>query len=198
MKRVFLSFACVLIFACSVSAQAPRNLRDATFSLMEDGRAVCTAFAANDQLYSAGHCAKKSSGEIYAYRASTNERYVIKLVRAKYVWPLHDTAVFSFVGEHPSTQLQITDIVPQIGEPIWSMVGPQGMSPFLSAGIYSGRALMADEPANDTNGMYCITSVAAPGASGSPVVDQKGRVWGILVGGNSTIPGAALVVLIER
>jgi hypothetical protein len=126
-----------------------------------------------------------------------NLRYRLKLAKYELQWPKADYAIFTFVDSSPRAGLRLTYVVPRIGDSIWSVMGPVGMSPFLVSGIYSGRAGYADGK-SVIDGMYLVATPGTYGASGSPVFDRFGRVWGIYVGGNDELQGMGLVVLVPR
>jgi S1-C subfamily serine protease len=194
----------VLSFQNALWQAAPSQVRDArpsVYSFVVNGETICTGFVVKEtdtRLMTAGHCAEnlKTEDLVYAYSSETGTRYPVKLSRYTLKWPTEDFAIFTFPGDKPESGLTTTRTLPELGDDVWTIEGPKGIAPVLSRGIYSGRVRMADEPQSEVNGMYMINLPSGPGASGSPVFDKQGRVWGILVGGDRSLPGFALVVLI--
>jgi hypothetical protein len=181
-----------------VSAQA------AVYRLKIGGRSFCTGFAFNagnqKLLMSAGHCAGalKYGLPIVAYNQVSGKSSTLKLVTAVNNWPTTDYSIWNLGGD-PDFALQVVSKVPAIGEDIFSVVGPQELTPFIVTGIYSGQVWDVDDPTSEISGIHLITILGGTnGASGSPVMDSRGRVWGILIGGDHKIPGAVFVVLVPR
>lgn len=202
MKTV-LSFLFVLVFSISAFASAPET--GAVFNLVVDGKSICTCFAVEGDrkeqvVVTAGHCVERLTRDsrIFAYRQETGEKYPLRLFSFQHTWPGQDFAILHYTGTTPKLGVKLTRTIPAPGEQIWAVQAPLGLSPFLSVGIYSGRAGCADDPRDEISGMYLITTVGTYGASGSPVFDNEGRVWGILAGGNDRLPGVMLVVLVPK
>jgi hypothetical protein len=205
---LFVLFALLVPSSCNAYhdnsvPQAVRLTRAAIFNLKANGDAFCTGFAVDTGiqkvLISAGHCAEALNTEqqVVAYHPLTGRNYIVKLLRYEKQWPEKDCSVWSFLGGDPLYGLSITRTIPEVGDDVYSMVGPYGMFPFLTAGTYSGITGYSDNPTNKINGMHLITAlVTAEGASGSPIVNSKGQVWGVIVGGRYDLQGTALVVLI--
>lgn len=190
-------------------APAPvRALQSAVFNLKLNDRTICTVFAVESlrkehYMISAGHCATDlvPSDALVAYSPETGARYSLRLKTYAQSWPNVDFSIFNYVDDSKFAPVSthLTKEVPSLGDQVWSFGGPKGIAPILTGALYAGRARRADVPDSEINGMYAISSVmAAPGSSGSPVMDDEGRVWGILVGGNPTIPGFAMVVLVPQ
>ncbi len=201
MKRLCLLI--VLFLAFFVSAQASNSV----FNLVVDKQSICTAtavqgFKGERVLLTAGHCARglKNDSNVFAYDVNSHARYPVRLLESKFKWSdTVDYAVFGYTtAAIPETSVLTTTTVPNVGDPVTTTEGPLGFMPIFVRGYYAGRVYFADDPHNEVNGMYWIQLPAAPGSSGSPVFDSRGRVWGILVGGSSDLPGLALVVLIPR
>ncbi len=202
----------ILISAIPASAQSQQSpaviLQQTTYSVLEDNEAVCTGFTIFDsatkkvELLTAGHCTEDIEPKTVfdAENHFTSQKYRLKFIRADFHWPSIDYSLFSFVGQAPKEFLTATRTVPQVGSPVYVEEGPDSLNPFFAAGVYSGRAGCADSSNGpcEITGMYAIQVPAAGGASGSPVVDSFGRVWGILVGGRDSVPGVAYVVLVPK
>lgn len=192
----------------SFASPAPievRRAQAAVYRLKVAGRSFCTGFAVDTGrqklLVSAGHCAEsiKVGLPITAQNSITGKNSTIKLVKAEDHWPDKDSSIWNFLGGDPGYGLKVTDQIPQAGDEIYGIFGPKTLAPFIASGLYSGTAQNTDNPTDEINGMHLITiHGVADGASGSPVFDSQGRVWGVLVGGNSFIPGTALVVRVPQ
>jgi hypothetical protein len=185
--------------------QVVRSARAAVYKLRIQGKSFCTGFAVDTGkqkvLVSAGHCAQAAALglPIAAYNSDTGKSSLLKLIRAEDRWPHRDHSVWNFLGGDPAYGLTLTDQTPRVGDEVYGIVAPSRMAPFLVVGLYSGTATNADDPTDEINGMHLITAHGViHGASGSPLLDSRGRVWGILVGGGSVVPGAALVLSVPQ
>jgi hypothetical protein len=87
---------------------------------------------------------------------------------------LHDLAVLSAPGLNASVTL--STIPTEVGERIYAIGSPEGLSNSISEGIVSGNRVL--------NGvqMIQITAAISPGSSGGPVINEKGNVIGVAVG----------------
>jgi S1-C subfamily serine protease len=190
--------AFVLTLACAASAWprpgVPRAVRRAAasvFSLSAGGHTICTAFAVGThegpRLMSAGHCAEGMvQGEVVtAFNAESDARYEAALESAVYEWPRADYSVFRFVGALPPAALRESGRMPAPGDPVYTVAGPLGFSPVIADGLFQGRVICTDDPRcqEEIGGLYFATVTGDHGASGAPVLDSKGRVFGIFVGG---------------
>lgn len=77
----------------------------------------------------------------------------------------------------------------KIGAPISIIGSPWGLSVFRTDGYLASY---------DALGYLGVSAAAAPGNSGSPVLDSRGRVVGILVAGLTRYEHASLVTPIEE
>lgn len=191
-------------------------LQHSTYSFMVDGAAKCTGFAVQTNrgavFVTAGHCATKvdcTTGHcatrvlfeiVQIKNHITRQTYRVRLIRFVNKWPESDYAVFQFVERAPLVLLFPAKRVPRVGSIIYTQEGPEGLIPFLTQGIYSGVTGCADIKLTQCKitGMHIVQIPSSYGASGSPIVDQYGRVWGILAGGDDDLPGMSLVVLIPQ
>jgi len=91
---------------------------------------------------------------------------------------LHDLAVLSAPGLNGSVILSSDST--QVGERIYAIGSPEGLSNSLSEGIVSGKRTM--------NGarLIQITAAISPGSSGGPVINERGSVIGVAVGAISS------------
>lgn len=188
----------------AMSTVVPQEVRDtkaAVFNFLVNGETDCTGFAVKTatgkDLITAGHCAEglNPTDVITVYHQATQKSYKVKLKAFKSSWPTDDYSIWTFLGTQPPVGLPTTTELPAEGDEVFAVIGTRGLVPFITNGIYAGPFQLLDDPKNEKNGMAMITVPgAAPGASGSPVFDSKGRVWGILVGGNPYFPGISLVV----
>lgn len=173
------------------------------FNLVINGESTCTAFAVEGAkgeklLLTAGHCAEDltKTDFVFAFDHASGARFPVQLVEHVNDWFItEDYAIFKYsTGRSPDGPLKTTAEVPNVGDEVSVVAGPLGLVPFLIKGYYAGRVMKADEPHSQVNGMYWIQLPSAPGASGAPVFDKAGRVWGILIGMNIQLPGMTLVV----
>jgi hypothetical protein len=185
--------------------QEVRNAQMAVYKLKFGGRSFCTGFAVSvgkqKLLISAGHCAEalQYGLPVVAYHHASGQHWTLKLIRSENIWPSKDYSIWYFLGGDPAFGLSTVSQVPAVGESIFSVVGPQELTPFIVTGIYSGQVWDSDDPTSEISGIHLIVILGGSGgASGSPVLDSQGRVWGILVGGESKIPGAVFVVLVPQ
>jgi len=174
----------------------------ATYNLQRDGDSFCTAFVVKSlngvKFISAGHCAKDQSKTYAAYDWRNNVTIKLKLLKFEDQWPSADYSVWEMVEPKLIPALPMSQTVPRIGDRVYGFVGPMSMVPFFITGVFSGIAWVSDKPEAEINGMFVVSLIGAPGASGSPVIDQHGYVWGILVGGSRDIQGTVLVVKVPR
>jgi hypothetical protein len=92
-----------------------------------------------------------------------------------------------------------TSTVPEIGEKIYAIGNPKGLSGTISEGIVSGIRTL------ENKSLIQITAPISPGSSGGPVINNSGQVIGIAVGTltsgqnlNFAIPTSSLKALLEK
>ncbi len=95
-----------------------------------------------------------------------------------------------FTNEVPATALTIVP-TPEVGDEIWALMAPLSMNPFYVPGYFAGSITCSDvcEP----GGMFAVVAPIGPGSSGSPAMDSRGRVWGIMVGSHPRMGGITIV-----
>lgn len=88
---------------------------------------------------------------------------------------------------------------PEVGEKIYAIGNPKGLSGTISEGIVSGIRNLEGKD------LIQITAPISPGSSGGPVIDNNGRVIGVAVGTlnsgqnlNFAIPAASLLALLDK
>lgn len=74
------------------------------------------------------------------------------------------------------TSIEINKVIPEIGEKIYAIGSPKGLSGSISEGIVSGIRTF------DGNELIQITAPISPGSSGGPVIDNEGKLIGVSVG----------------
>jgi len=110
----------------------------------------------------------------------------------------NDLAIIS-VPTITQSPLTLISANPEIGEKIYAIGNPKGLSGTISEGIVSGiRNLNSKE-------LIQITAPISPGSSGGPVVNNNGQVVGVAVGTlssgqnlNFAIPSSIVKLLIAR
>lgn len=110
----------------------------------------------------------------------------------------NDLAILS-IPTITGKSLLLTSSNPEIGEKIYAIGNPKGLSGTISEGIVSGiRDLKNKE-------LIQITAPISPGSSGGPVINNSGQVIGVAVGTltsgqnlNFAIPSSILMSLIAK
>jgi hypothetical protein len=94
--------------------------------------------------------------------------------------------------------IKISDTLPEVGENIFAIGNPRGLSGTISEGIVSGVRLL------ENNDLFQITAPVSPGSSGGPVLNRKGEVIGVSVASltsgqnlNFAIPNKYVIKLIS-
>lgn len=203
--------AFVLAGLCVGSAlsQAPQvvlGLRGSVVQILEtqtDGgiastRAICTgtvvALPEGRRILTAGHCVLEADGDkalaIGALSLLDDKGRVwpMTLERAVLDWPRNDYAVFRSVAQYVLPALKVAKVAPSIGDDVFSWSGPLGLAPMLFHGEVSGQlhAPYDGNAESRVGGMlFSSNLMVAPGASGSAVLNSRGEVTSILVGGFS-------------
>ncbi len=194
---LFVIHVVLLGFACCVKASP----RDAVFNLAVNNRSICTAFAVQGNrgervLLTAGHCSQglNAFSDVVAIDTIIGTRYPVRLMSTYISWAkVSDYSIFRYVDKVPATALIVTREIPSVGDTIFVIEGPLGLIPFSVRGYYSGLARFSDQ-INTMEELLWIQIPCASGASGSPVLNEKGLVWGILVGRMNELAGMSLVV----
>jgi S1-C subfamily serine protease len=206
MKSVMLSVLLLLTLACSTAhSKVPPAVNTSVFVLKVNEQSVCTAFSVEDskhnkRLVSAGHCVDDivSTDKVAAYHPTLGS-YQVNLLMFQDNWPDgQDYSVFEFTQSAPAFALTVRAI-PEIGDETWVMMAPLGINPFLAPGYFSGVASCSEGPKKcEIDGMYLVSMPIGSGGSGGPVMDARGRVFGIAVGSNFQIPGMAVVAPLPK
>lgn len=170
------------------------NARQYVVAILENGRQICTGFIASGFVVTAGHCVEK--GNTYGARLDNGNEVELKPIASASRWPNTDVAYLRPNRPLPNG-LSIITTAPDIGADLWAWQMPRGWGqPLLAQGIYEGVIRSSDVDEQEINGMHYSSINAAPGASGSPVLDSNGRVRFILVGGFSPDVGLTGTLLI--
>ncbi len=85
----------------------------------------------------------------------------------------NDLVILKVTGLVGKSLALASDELPEIGERIYAIGNPKGLSGTFSEGIVSGRREIED------NDLIQITAPISPGSSGGPVLDSKSEVIGI-------------------
>jgi hypothetical protein len=108
----------------------------------------------------------------------------------------NDLAILS-VPTLTGKPIQLASINPEVGEKIYAIGNPKGLSGTISEGIVSGIRDLENKK------LIQITAPISPGSSGGPVLNNKGEVIGVAVGTlasgqnlNFAIPSSAVNALI--
>lgn len=125
------------------------------------------------------------------------DRFLLTTTHVSVISTRLDVAILP-APSNPAPGLPIRDVAPDIGESIWVIGSPQGLTGSVSNGVVSA------ERTSDGRTLLQITAPISPGSSGGPVLDSRGRVLGIassfLGSGqnlNFAVPASDLVVLAE-
>ncbi|MFT7030219.1 MAG: S1-C subfamily serine protease [Marinoscillum sp.] len=110
----------------------------------------------------------------------------------------NDLAILS-VPTITEKSLPLVTITPEIGEKIYAIGNPKGLSGTISEGIISGIRNLENKE------LIQITAPISPGSSGGPVINNSGQVIGVAVGTltsgqnlNFAIPSSLLKSLIAK
>jgi hypothetical protein len=110
----------------------------------------------------------------------------------------NDLAILS-VPTLTGKPIQLASIDPEVGEKIYAIGNPKGLSGTISEGIVSGIRDLENKK------LIQITAPISPGSSGGPVLNNKGEVIGVAVGTlasgqnlNFAIPSFAVNVLMQK
>lgn len=180
-----------LAATCASCTRAPRpvllpHLYAPAVALLQlhtpGGDGHCTAWKIGDGLLAtAGHCCE--DGYTYSLRGdgtSLKDEPPTVLVDDD----VHDVCVLA--GTLRGRAIELADEVPDIGAPVWTAGYPRGYY-LISSGYWSGSGNESDRS----------SVVVAPGASGSPILNEDGRAVGTLVAYVPTTDNIALVSRLE-
>lgn len=208
MKSAMVAVLLLITLACSTAhSKVPPSVTNSVFVLQANGESICTAFTVVNskhalRLLTAGHCvASRLDMALTAISPTTrpvsNTPYLLKVIEYKNSWP-DDYAILEFVNEYPSSFLDIRT-APEVGDEIWALIAPLGINPFYVPGYFSGVASCSEGGNScEVGKMYLTTSPVGPGASGSPVMDSRGRVFGIMVGSHPSLKSISVVSLLPK
>ena len=111
----------------------------------------------------------------------------------------NDLAILSVPSISDSALPLGNSSMPEVGERIYAIGNPKGLSGTISEGIISGIRNLEGKD------LIQITAPISPGSSGGPVIDNNGRVVGVAVGTltsgqnlNFAIPTSTLITLLEK
>lgn len=71
--------------------------------------------------------------------------------------------------------IELSDKTPEVGEKVYAIGNPKGLSGTISEGIVSGIRVL------ENNDLFQITAPISPGSSGGPVLNKSGVVIGVSV-----------------
>ena len=91
--------------------------------------------------------------------------------------PYLDAGLIGFRSDSPVELLQLSTRTPEFGEEVWTASYPMTLGLFITPGIVSGLNVLS-------SASYRTSSAVYFGSSGGPVIDEGGRVIGILTGVN--------------
>jgi hypothetical protein len=138
-------------------------------------------------------------GAKYGYVLENNSSKKHKIEGYYYIDKKNDLAVLSVptLTAEPMSLSQINK--PEIGEKIYAIGNPKGLSGTISEGIVSGIRTLDDKE------LIQITAPISPGSSGGPVINNLGQVIGVAVGTltsgqnlNFAIPISYLKLLLKK
>ena len=127
----------------------------------------------------------------------------MRLERAEFHWPTADYSVFASPAQYFLPALKVDRAPLQVSEDIYSWSGPSGMNIMLFHGEVTGTLHFPTDPTAEAavGGMtYAANLLVAGGASGSMILNEKGEVKSILVGGfgvSSKLNGAFFAAVPE-
>lgn len=158
--------------------------------MLSDGHA-CTAWdAGGDLVVTADHCCKRGAKEIRGSRAVPGSELRVLVRDAD-----HDICVLR--GEIRGDGIPLAARDPDLGDPVWTSGWPAGV--FLTSdGLWSGRQEFGDGTKESPFAVWGVSSITVYyGASGSPVLDGRGRAVGVIVALMTGMDGAALVAPLD-
>lgn len=109
----------------------------------------------------------------YATISGESKKFIIEGYLA--IDKINDLVLLS-VPTLVGTPIEINENSPEIGEKIYAIGNPKGLSGTISEGIISGIRTF------DTEELIQITTPISPGSSGGPVINNNGQLIGVSVG----------------
>lgn len=165
---VVLAIAMLLLVSCHTAPAAPREPSAAAVPVVKLDRPLgyCSAWVAEGGLVvTAGHCCDWV-GQVLTLSGARS----VPGARATVVVDDDEGDVCVLRGRASDAPgLAIAAADPDVGAYVWTAGYPMGYY-LVSSGLWSGRVVGA--------GVASIT--VAPGASGGPLMDQRGRVVGVV------------------
>ena len=133
----------------------------------------------------------------YGYATISGQSKKHKIEGYFVVDKINDLALLS-VPTLVGSSIEMNENIPEIGEKIYSIGNPKGLSGTISEGIISGFRTFNKEK------LIQITAPISPGSSGGPVINNDGQLVGVSVGTlksgqnlNFAIPTKYVLKLIE-
>ena len=146
-----------------VVARAVNN----TVSLSDKDGVFCSGVAAEGVVFTAHHCIDGEESFVVNYRG-TAYRPVVALD-----WIEEDLAVLQLVGKRLRDTIPLSPEAPVLGQKVIWLGYPLGVQLIMGIGIVGN-------PLDDTGSM-AVYGQFIPGNSGGPVLDETGKLLGIVV-----------------
>lgn len=174
--------------APTMSDPAVVQLRIEAAPLSVDTGGTCTAWKVdNGLIMTAGHCCE-AKDPTTAFLLQGRRADPGSSAQVLYVDKKHDICVLS--GNVSGAPIAIALRDPDLGETVWTAGYPHGTF-LISSGYWAGR-----ERGADGEWAVCSTTVKG-GASGSPVMDSRGRAVGVIVAGYRDMDGLTFAATTE-
>jgi S1-C subfamily serine protease len=147
-------------------------------------------FKGEKVIVTAGHCVDDLPNNAYSAHLFNKDDVDLELVDHMFAWPIGDYAIFRVVEKDQAAlknikPLKVGKKLSTPGEPVYMFSGPLGTVLNYYEGYYSGKMGWVDSPTS-VDEMDWVIMNAAPGSSGSVVLNAKGEAVGILVAGMDT------------
>lgn len=167
--------------ACGFATSTPASVQ----ALQRDGQTFCTAFSINEAegyWATAAHCAAYVVEEDFDATIMGQGAWIVSIS-----FPSADVAVFQSSAHAPAFHLAKAAL--NVGDPL-SIIGyPYGITRTQTFGRMAARNIPIQHPSTNyymTSDILDITT--AGGNSGSPVLNAKGELIGVLWGGFTESP----------